>query len=396
MAVEAPLHHLTPLPCTDWTSVLASEYREQLLELLRQLPFHETQRFPPPKRAVGGLPFGHELRIARRFLQGRGSQLDPSAFSAAYRIGAPARLQNLYRGFVLGEALPASAWRDLIGPDLQTWAERGLLDAAPGNAWACGFRVFALGDVRVVTDPPLGPIRPRVHIGQDSLNLAQFLGANTTAGVGRHLDVGTGTGILLLAMSSRSASGVGIDINSRSVAVANFNLALNRRDRLQALERDAFASGAELGVFDLVTWNLPFVFMPERLEKENLDGYGGHLGIELTLRFIDRLPELLASAGRAMLLTCAPILRSGEDALATGLAELPGARRLDITRHTLQRFWNPEYQDLHDRHGVRHLESVILSIVPGTGVQRRIEPSRATRLSDGVRGLLYRARRRAG
>jgi hypothetical protein len=156
---------------------------------------------------------------------------------------------------------------------------------------------------------------------------------------------------------------------------------------------DAFAPGAGLGAFDLVTWNLPFVFMPERLEKENLDGYGGHLGIELTLRFVDRLPELLGGAGRAMLLTSAPILGSSENALATGLAERPGARRLGITHHTLQRFWNPEHQALHDRHGVRHFESVILSIVPGSGVQRRIGPSRATRLADGLRGLLYRARR---
>ena len=71
------------------------------------------------------------------------------------------------------------------------------------------------------------------------------------------------------------------------------------------------------GRFDLIVANPPFVFLPEALSKTRGDSFGGHFGIELTLRIMECLEDYLSDKGKAIILSKAPIV-DGKDLLFEG------------------------------------------------------------------------------
>jgi hypothetical protein len=156
-------------------------------------------------------------------------------------------------------------------------------------------------------------------------------------------------------------------------------------------ERDVFQSRDALGRFDRVTWNAPFMFFPDDEKEQNLDGHGGDLGIEISLRFLAKLPELLKERATAVLLTSAPIMASGENRLESELRARIEGLGLDVVSSALQAFWDPRLKDFHRSRGIDHFESTILEIRPGSGAYRRTTPTLAQRLVDGARALAYRA-----
>jgi SAM-dependent methyltransferase len=227
-------------------------------------------------------------------------------------------------------------------------------------------------------------------VGQDSLGLVEHLAALRGRARGGFLDVGTGTGVVLLASLRAGERAVGVDVNPRAVRAARFNAALSRAACELRCE-DVFAAPPPAERFGLVTWNIPFVFMPEASRAANLDGFGGHLGIELTLRFVEALPRLLAEDGLAVVLTSAPIFDDGRDVLASELSERLGPLRLDARIRVLQAFWMPGLWRFHREHGVRRTESVILHLRHGSGRVERIPPSPARRALDALRERAFYA-----
>ncbi len=199
-------------PSKDWTTAFTGAFREEFCRTIRELPLEKLERFPPPK--VGGLPIGHELRVVRRFLTGGSSMLEPSAFSGAYRRVTSKKQQWLYRGLALGEQLERDQWRSLIGSDsVDRWAEAGLLNPADGDRLACRFRVIVLGPLRLLIDHN-DPFPLRIHIGQDSLNMVEFLNRHVRDDAGMMLDVGTGSGLQLLSFRSKAACRFGCGYQS--------------------------------------------------------------------------------------------------------------------------------------------------------------------------------------
>jgi hypothetical protein len=85
-------------------------------------------------------------------------------------------------------------------------------------------------------------------------------------------------------------------------------------------------------------------------KETSVDGYSGHLGIEIPLKFVDRLPSLLSERGTAFLLGAGPRM-------------LDGSNRLDV--------------ELQAR-------------APSLGLDRK--PRIATVAADLVRDLIYRIR----
>ena len=47
------------------------------------------------------------------------------------------------------------------------------------------------------------------------------------------------------------------------------------------LEAQGYTVKGEIGPCDLITWNTPLRFMPPELAADNLDGFGGEMGIEI-------------------------------------------------------------------------------------------------------------------
>lgn len=371
----------TPVQGSDWSEQLAAPDAA----LLRRLPLARLARIPPRKR--GGLPLGHELRILGRFLVGGTSSLDPSALTSLYVALLGERQRLLFRALVLREAVAEAGWRELLGDAAREWRERGLL-AAEGDALRCRFAVVPVADQLFAVDPQEQAFAGKVHIGQDSLNLLRFVARRLPPPGSRVLDVGTGSGILLCGVA-REAAAVAVDVNPRAVQVARFNAELNGLAGARVEERDVFAPW-RVEPFDRVIWNAPFVFFPESERERNLDGYGGELGIAVTLRFLDRLPELLAGAGRAFVMTAAPILRDGENRLESELRARCARHRLDAQVHAGPSFWIPRLAEFHAAHAIDRFEGAILELRHGGGTVTRREPGAVQRISSAGRGWLYR------
>jgi SAM-dependent methyltransferase len=382
---------MTPTSTLDWTTLLAGDSGRAFMDAIKSLDVASLQRYPPPK--VNGLPLGHELRIFRRFLTtGSGSMLDQSAFSMAYRALASPRQRLIYHGVVLGAELARAQWAELVGDAVTEWVEAGLLAPGPSRGLRARFRAIAASGLILIVDPLDETFRFRVHIGQDSLNMAEFLTARNLPADSRVLDVGTGSGILLMTTARGRREGVGVDINPRAVRVASFNAELNGLTNCRVELRDVFELSADLGPFDVVTWNTPFMFFPESWKDTSVDGYGGHLGIEIPLRFVDLLPSLLSDRGIAFLLAAGPRMTDGSNRLDDELRHRAKPLGIDVIAHVLQTFWFPGLRDFYAQHRVENFESVMLEIIPGTGQFVRREPPVTTVAADVVRRWLYRAR----
>jgi SAM-dependent methyltransferase len=375
----------------DWTESLEAPFRQRFIDAIRSLKFGDLQRYPPPK--MGGLPFGHELRILRRFAIGGSSMLDQSAFSSAYRVVASPMQRLTYRGLVIGEELTHQQWAELVGADATAeWVQVGLLAPGLGGGLRARFRAIAASGLVLIVDPLDESFRFRVHIGQDSLNMAEFLTGRNLPADARVLDVGTGSGILLMTTARGRREGVGVDINPRAVRLASFNAELNGLTNCRVELRDVFEESGDLGRFDVVTWNTPFMFFPESWKEASVDGYGGHLGIEIPLRFVDALPSLLSERGIAFVLAAGPRMHDGGNRLDEELIRRARPLGIDIVAHVLQTFWFAGLRDFYNQHGVEHFESEMLEITPGTGLFVRREPPVTTAAADVVRRLIYKAR----
>jgi methylase of polypeptide subunit release factors len=401
----------------DWVTHLTAGFRVESCEALRALSLARIQKYPPPK--LDGLPFGNEGRVFLRYVRGESSLLDASALSSIYRFSASAREKLLYRAFRQNDSLPLSDWVELIGErQVESWARNKLLRAIPGGTLRCRFAVIAMDGLLFIVDPlndhggeyesvelprDVVPseadtgVQPfyRTYIGQDSLRMIEFARRLNLPRGGRYLDCGTGAGAILLSLSRRFDEAVGIEINPRAVNVAQFNAELNTLTNCSIYLDDALALGNRHGRFSLVTWNLPFMFFPETFRDFSIDGYGGDMGIEVCLRFIAQMPELLSERGECYLEAMSPILISGENLLEKRLAGMSGELKLDVDVHVAQSYWasTADLWEFHRSRSIRKFESVFLHIRRGSGKVRRIEAPASRRALDRVRERLYQKRR---
>lgn len=376
---------------SGWVASLDGESGERFRRVLASLPLAALADYPPPKS--GGLPLGRELSVLARRARGRSIQLHPSGLSRVYAALAPREHRFLYRAFTLGHALPEAHWQSILPLDeLRFLLARGLVTEGPGGLRPA-FRVVALEGLRLVSDAfaQQEQFRNRVHIGKDTVVLLDALPATSGR---RCLDVGTGSGALLFAAARRHADAVGVDINPRAVAMARFNATLNGV-ACTLLEADLFEL-QDLGRFDLVTWNLPFHFFPPEERAANVDGDGGEMGIELTLRFLDRLPSLLSDSGCARLLTSSPTLADGEELLVRALEARAPRLRLDFRVTSLHALWSPSRMRFQREHGIRRVDNVIVEIRRGSGRLERVAAPPVQRAIDWAQGLRYGVRGNRG
>lgn len=398
----------------DWITHLTGEYRSEALRVLRSLSLEKLQKFPPPK--IGGLPVGNETRVLKRYVKGESSQLDASALSTVYRMFAAPREKLLNQAFRETKHLSQADWTEVFGDEatFQKWVENKLLRKTKENKFVCRFCIIALGDLIFAVDPlndhgnqhesvviPKEKL-PEVldndykefnhtYIGLDSLRMIEIMEENRLPNSGRYLDCGQGAGAILLYFARKFDESVGIDINSRSVKLADFNIELNELKSCSVHQDNALQLKDKYGKFDLISWNLPFLFAPESYKDEAIDSYGGEMGIGLCLDFIQTVPDILQENGIACIAALSPILQNGENVLETRLKALLPQLELNCTIVIAQisLAHSRELWEFHKSHGIRKFESVYLYLKSGKGNINRIEAP-ATRIAlDAIREKMY-------
>ena len=395
----------------DWISHLGGDFRTSLMERLRALPFAKLQKYPPPK--LTGLPIGNEKRVFTRFLRGQSSQLEASALSSSYRSLLSPEEKVLYAAFRKNEFLSRDVWSGLIGADsIDDWIENKCLRANDRGELQCQFSVICLDGLVFAAEPlqdhgqsfephflangdvpGSDDVRPFYHtyIGLDSLRMIEVMNEMGLGTNGRYLDCGPGAGGLLLYFGRNASESVGIDINPRAVALAQFNADLNNVADCRTYVDDALALGEKHGKFDLVTWNLPFVFLPDEDEHKYVDAFGGELGIGICLQFIQTLPALLSETGTACLEGLAPITTDGANVLEARLRDMLGPQELDCEVRVAQICvaHTRELWHFHRQHGLSKFESVFLTLKRGSGKLSRVEAPLSQRMVDRVRERMY-------
>ena len=377
----------------DWVGAFDTEGREAFLDALTQLPFEQLRTQPLPKRV--GLPFGFEPSIFIRHLQGKSCHFQQSGLARLYRMQLSQRERDTYDGFVLGKPLSRQKWYELIGHDqVAKWMERDLMSDGLSNTLLCNFRVVSIGSVTLITDPFDVRFSNRVHTGGDSVSIVEFLEQRPLRRTGRLLDVGTGSGVVLLHCSSLGAYDevVGVDINPRAVVLAGLNAEWNGCS-CNVAEIDIFGSNNHLGKFDLITWNVPFRFFPESFKAQNVDGYGGRMGIEISLKFVDALPSLLAEHGEAYLYTSGPVLFDGRRMLDEELEKRASLLNLDISIMVQRCMWDTQLHGFHEQFQVARFEVCVVRLIRGRGIVERFEPSLHERTLNGARWVLHHVRK---
>lgn len=397
----------------DWLTYLEGDFRSEVLTVLRGLPLQRLQKYPPPK--ITGLPFGNETRVLRRYLKGESSQLDASVLSAAYRRSASESDRRLYDAFRQNKRLSRKQWSEIIGAEnVEKWIGKKFLRETEDGQVVSRFCIVGLDNMVLMVDPlndhgnPMETaalpedfkangddpnIQPFHHtyIGLDSLRQIEVMQDNELPKSGRFLDCGQGAGAILLYFGRRFDEAIGIDINPRAVKLAQFNAELNGLGNCRVYEDSALDLGERYGRFDLVSWNLPFIFMPPEEGENAIDAFGGDMGIGLCLDFIDRLPELLLPNGLACIAAISPILHSGKNVLEERLKEKLARLGLDCTVHVSQIYiaHNRELWQFHESFGIRKFESVYLYFKHGKGNLERVEAPVARKVLDAFRVKLY-------
>lgn len=395
----------------DWISHLESEFRSDLISTINALQFERIQKYPPPK--LTGLPIGNEPRIISRFLRGESSQLDASAFSSLYRSFMTDNDRLIYRAFRQNEFLPRQKWATIIREQkVDLWLEHKCLAIDKDGFLQCQFSVVSIGGLIFAADPLndhgkiLEPeflveadgvendgLTPFFHtyIGLDSLRMIEIMEGMPLPTMGRYLDCGPGSGGLLLYFSRRYSEAMGIDINPRAAILSQFNADLNGLTNIKTYCDNALELAVKYGRFDLISWNMPFIFMPDKDEKNYVDAFGGEMGIGLCLKFIKTLPEIMTDSSFACLSALAPITKSGENVLESRLADLLPSIGLDCKVQAVQIAvaHNPELWDFHHSYGLGKFESVYLQLTKGTGKLTRTEAPFSRKILDKMRERLY-------
>ena len=258
------------------------------------------------------------------------------------------------------------------------------------------FLVDPLNDHRSPVTEPIDAGSPsevfhHTYIGQDTLRMIEAISRRLSSRGGRYLDCGVGAGGILLTLAGAFDEAIGMDINPRAVSLSDFNARLNGLDHVRCIEGDALQPADELGRFDLVTWNAPFIFMPDEHALTTIDGYGGELGVGLCLDFIEILPTLLDANGQAFVAAMSPILDSGENVLRARLRERASGLGLDIEISASQSSWahNAELWRFHRSRSIDRFDAVYLHLRRGRG---RVEYTAApvgNRAVDVLRGRRY-------
>jgi len=331
---------------------------------------------PDPKGRLRGELAVLKRALFRQCVQPRQSRILWRIFLAL----SGKRKKLLYRAFILNEALSAEQWADLIGPrSFETWCALSLLEQRE-NRFSWNARVIYTGHSSLICDND-GRENQHVYWGTDSLVLINFClkhieGIKRT----RYLDVGMGLGAILCGLAPYFQSAVGIDINRRAVQFARLNAKINKLENVEIEEADFFTLNERAERYDVITWNVPYVFRPESVRFPFNDG--GELGIDLAIRFMQCVPDLLNPGGIVFAMASSPTLTNGRRPLIEKLQQIASSKELDIQIISQWPLRTGEYKEFLLANDVRAIELVILVAKKGKGSVEYVSRSQIARAYD--------------
>jgi SAM-dependent methyltransferase len=366
---------LSTIDRADWLACARGEEGEELRSTLASFNLTQLQRYPSPK--TEGLPVGRELAVLRRFLTGGSCVLMGSVASGLYRLAASRRSKALFEAFVLNEPLSIRTWNALLGErTVSSWVEKRLLHAPAHQVLACRFQAIPIDGFVVLTDSIRGA--QNLPAGANAISpvengLNDHLLLRPMRRGGRALEVGPGAGLTTLLLARSHDHCDAVDINPRAVQATQFNARLNGVRNCRVHQRDIFQESSDLGRFDTIAWNTPFIFMPEQYKDSVVMAFGGEMGMEVTLRFLERLPALLKPQGVAYVWTASPIRANGENCLLSALEQRRRSLGQDLTYcHGRSFRGNPAHREFHRRWGIERFEFVVLEARMGGGQIRQV------------------------
>ncbi len=211
--------------------------------------------------------------------------------------------------FALGAALSLNL--PVIRDQLDDWQRRiadallegGLLREADGALRMGRFQLISVHGLPLLVDARLnfpGDENHEVYFGFDSGMLAYYVDTKRFAPDGPALDLGTGTAFLPLFLSNHTSRVVATDIAPKALELARMNLALNRReDRIELREEPYEATFARGERYKTITFNPPFVPLPQEL-RAPIFAKGTELdGLGYCRQFFQRFGDLVAPGGAA-------------------------------------------------------------------------------------------------
>ena len=113
------------------------------------------------------------------------------------------------------------------------------------------------------------------------------------------LELGTATGITALYLAKNGARKVvAVDINKNAVANAKANQILNKIVNMEVRYSDLFSEIRTDEKFDIIYWNMPFGFVDENYQHENvLEKSIFDPGYNILKQFLDEAPRFLTGNG---------------------------------------------------------------------------------------------------
>jgi SAM-dependent methyltransferase len=225
------------------------------------------------------------------------------------RTAGGSALETLVRLFILGVRVGAGEARAALGPDLQWWADGGLLTLHHDEVEAtvqlrCYHGLVVAFDFHRRGGAPLPPDYV-MGISASSLTLA---GLTVRRPSHSSLDLGTGNGFQAFLAAQHSERVVATDRNPRAVAMTAFNVDLNELGSIECREGDLFDPVAG-ETFDLIVSNPPFIVSPDRAFYFLHSGMGGD---EVCRTIARRAPEHLNPGGYCQFLANWTVV-AGED-----------------------------------------------------------------------------------
>ena len=117
------------------------------------------------------------------------------------------------------------------------------------------------------------------------------------------LEVGCGTGVTSIYLAKHGARKVvAIDVNPAAVKNTQENIRLNNLENIEARGSDIFSGLKEGEKFDVIYWNMPFMYQDEEYEYSSMLERGlFDPGYILTDRFLKEAPQYLKEGGYVLL-----------------------------------------------------------------------------------------------
>jgi len=290
---------------------------------MKILEFGTTEQFAALRRFLADIGY-REPRICEKLGLPSAEALDIIALSENLKekVTSAEPLNAIIRLFLLGEFVfieeaetqfPGSAWAAMNA--------LGLIEDDPDDGKRCfgSVALYPVGDLFIVSDrwsnPDHKPKQSFPDIVYPALTKStrEFLRFLPNDARGNFLELCGGSGIAALAASRTAQHAWASDITERSTRFAEFNVALNGRSNVTAVQGDLY-SAVEEQRFDRIAAHPPYmpVLRPAEIYYD-----GGEDGEQLTRRIVEGLQRHLNPGGRLYCRT-----------LGTDREEAPFERRL--------------------------------------------------------------------